>query len=415
MFRPLALFIGLRYTRAKRRNYFISFISGMSMMGMALGVMILIIVMSVMNGFNQQLQTRILGMVSQATISRINGSISNWPVMISQLEETPGVKAVAPLSQSQGLATANGVTQGIMLNGIEPLYERNVSIIDQHIIIGSLESLRPQSFHIVIGDLLAQKLGVNLGDKITILLPNATVSPLGAFPRLRQFTVTGIFSVGAHLDQTMVYIDIQDAGAFLRLPTGNVQSIRLKVSDLFQAPQIAWRAASKLQGEYYVDNWTQSYGQLFSAIHMEKVMVGLLLSFLIAIAAFNIISTLIMVVTDKQGNIAILRTFGASTGVIMGIFIVQGTVVGCIGTFIGAILGIVGALNISSIIVFIQNLLHIQFLNSHVYFINFLPSQLQWYDVFTICTSSLVLSFLATLYPAWRASRMQPAEVLRYE
>ena len=415
MFRPLALFIGLRYTRAKRRNHFISFISGMSMIGMVLGVMVLIIVMSVMNGFDQQLQTRILGTVPQATVSGVSGSMKDWRSVMKQLEKNPGVVAAAPFTQSQGLATMNGMVQGVMLNGIDPSLEPKVSIIGQHITSGSLHSLTPGSFNVVIGNLLAQKLGVGLGDKITIILPSASVNPMGVFPRLKRFNVTGIFSIGANLDETMAYINIHDAGAFLHLPVNSVQGVRLKVSDLFDAPTIAWNAAMKLRGQYYVNNWTQSYGQLFSAIHMEKMMVGLLLSFLIAIAAFNIISTLVMVVTDKQGDIAILRTFGASRGMIMGIFMVQGIVIGCVGTFIGAVLGVLGALNISSIVAWIQNLFGIQFLNPQVYFISFLPSELHWQDVTIICGASLLLSFLATLYPAWRASKTQPAEALRYE
>ncbi len=415
MFKPLALFIGLRYTRAKRRNNFISFISAMSMAGMVLGVAVLIIVMSVMNGFDQQLQTRILGMVPQATVSGVNGSIKNWKHVMKQLQQSKGVVAAAPFSESQGLATTNGVVQGIMLNGITPSLETHVSIIGNHMHQGSLFSLQPGKFNVVIGDLLAQKLGVSLGEKITIILPSASVNPMGVFPRMKRFNVSGIFSIGANLDETQAYINIRDAAAFLRLPAGSVQGIRLKVSNLFDAEPIAWSAASKLPESYYVNTWTHSYGQLFSAIHMEKMMVGLLLFFLVGIAAFNIISTLMMVVNDKRGDIAILRTFGASPSMIMVTFMVQGTFIGIVGSFIGAVLGILGALNISTIVAWIQQMLGIQILSPHVYFISYLPSDLHWQDVAVICGISFILSFLATLYPAWRAAKTQPAEALRYE
>ena len=300
MFRPLSLFIGLRYTRAKRKNHFISFISGMSMTGMILGVMILIIVMSVMNGFNRQLQTRILGMVPHATLSGLDGSITDWVSVMEKLKQQPDVVSAAPFTQSNALATTGGTVQGVMVNGIDPAMEPDVSIIEQHMVSGTLSSLQAQTFNIVIGSLLAQKAGIGLGDKITIVLPSASVNPMGVFPRLKRFTVSGIFSVGANLDESMTYINIRDAGLFLRLPENSVQGIRLKVHDLFKAPSTAWNAAAGLSEQYYINDWTRNYGQLFQAIHMEKMMVGLLLSFLIAIAAFNIISTLVMVVTDKQ-------------------------------------------------------------------------------------------------------------------
>ena len=415
MFRPLALFIGLRYTWTKRKNNFISFISGISMIGMILGVMILIIVMSVMKGFKDQLQTRILGMVPHATVSGVKGYLTDWKPIMQQLKKQPGVVAAAPFSQNQGLLSGNGVVHGILLNGIDPEYEKTVSALNEYMHSGSLESLKPHTFNIIIGNSLAQKLGVSIGDKITVMLPEASINPMGIFPGLKRFNIAGTFSVGSGMDDNMAYINIQDAMTFLRLPPDSVQSIRLKADDLFKAPQIVYNAVRHLKGQYYFNNWTQNYGQLFSAVHMEKAMVALLLSFLIAIAAFNIISTLIMVVTDKRGDIAILRTLGASPQTIMSVFMVQGVLIGVTGTVFGAILGVVGALNIAAIAAWIQRMLGVQFLDPDIYFIDFLPSKLQWEDVVVICCFSLLFSFLATLYPAWKASKTQPAEALRYE
>ena len=414
MFRPLPFFIGLRYTRAKRRNHFISFISLMSMIGLTLGVCVLIIVMSVMNGFDRELRTRILGMVPHASITAVNGGMADWQDILEQAVEFEGIEAAAPFIDGQGMLANGSSVRGAMLYGINPAYEKKVSIIDDHMVQGSLDDLKPGEFGIVLGELSAQYLGVTLGDKVTMVLPEANVNLAGVFPRMRRFTVVGLFSVGADLDGSLSYINIEDAARFLQVPEG-VEGIRLKMYDLFRAPAIAWDLAITLPGRYFVQDWTRTQGRLFQAIQMEKTMVGLLLTLIVAVAAFNIVSTLIMVVTDKQSDIAILRTLGASPRTIMGIFMVQGSLIGIIGTVLGVVLGVIAALNVASIVATIERVLSIRFLSPDVYFISYLPSELQWQDVTVISVAGLLMSFLATLYPAWRASKTQPAEALRYD
>lgn len=414
MFKPLPLFIGLRYTRAKRRNHFISFISGTSMVGLTLGVCVLIVVLSVMNGFDRELRQRILGMVPHATITAVQGGLHGWKNMLKEIPKTPGIDAAAPFIDAQGMLTNHNEVHGVMIYGIDPVYEKKVSIINDHMERGSLDDLKPGTFNIIIGDLLARALGVGVGDKVTMVLPEANINPAGVFPRMKRFRVSGIFSVGANIDASLAYIDIKDAARLMEVPSG-ATGIRLKMHDLFQAPRLAWEVAMKLPGRYYVENWTQTHGSLFKAIHMEKTMVGLLLTLIIAVAAFNIVSALVMVVTDKQGDIAILRTLGARPRTIMTIFMVQGAFIGIIGTLLGVVLGIIAALNVSTVVNWLQQLFGVQFLSPDVYFISYLPSQLEWQDVITVSVAGLLMSFLATLYPAWRASRIQPAEALRYE
>ncbi|MGI9281519.1 MAG: lipoprotein-releasing ABC transporter permease subunit [Endozoicomonas sp.] len=414
MFRPLPFFIGLRYTRAKRRNHFISFISLMSMVGLTLGICVLIIVMSVMNGFDRELKQRILGMVPHATITSASGGMQDWQDILDQVSEQEGIVAAAPFVDGQGMLASGSQVRGAMVYGIDPAFEEKVSIVNQHMTQGSLENLKPGEFGIVLGELMAQYLGVTAGDKVTMVLPEANVNLAGVFPRLKRFTVVGIFSVGAEVDGSLAYINIQDAARFMRVSEG-VEGIRLKMENLFEAPKLAWDVATQLPGRYYVQDWTRTQGQLFQAIQMEKTMVGLLLTLIVAVAAFNIVSTLVMVVTDKQSDIAILRTLGASPKTIMGIFMVLGSLIGVVGTLLGVVLGIIAALNVSEIVSGLESLLGIRFLSPDVYFISYLPSELQWRDVAVISIAGLSMSFLATLYPAWRASKTQPAEALRYD
>lgn len=416
MFRPLFVYIGTRYTRAKRRNHFVSFISLTSMIGLALGVLVMIVVLSVMNGFDHEMRTRVLGMVPHATIESAS-PIDDWHSLADKAMENPQVVAVAPFSQMQGLLTHEGKVQKVLINAVDPLEEVKVSIIGDFFQQGRLQDLEPGAFGIVIGDKAAAKLGVTLGDKITFVAPEVTVTPAGMFPRLKRFTVVGIFHVGAgEIDGYVAMTHVQDLARLQRRQADQVQGIRLKVGDLFQAPRTAWELAQTLgEREYYARDWTRTHGNLYQAIRMEKAMIGLLLLLIVAVAAFNIISTLVMVVTDKKGDIAILRTLGATPGQIMAIFMVQGTVIGVVGTVIGALLGIFAALNVSAAIAALERALGMRFLNADVYFIDYLPSQLMLADVLLVCAAALVLSFLATLYPAWRAARTQPAEALRYE
>jgi lipoprotein-releasing system permease protein len=418
MFRPLPFFIGVRYTQARRRSLFVSFISLTSIIGLALGVLVMIVVLSVMNGFDREMRDRVLGMVPHATLDSPT-PIKDWRTIGEGLLRHPQVAAIAPFTQMQGLLTNNGQVQKVLVNAIDPVEEGKVSIIGDYFLKdqGALDSLKAGGFGIVIGDLAAKKLGLKIGDKVTFVAPEVAVTPAGMFPRMKRFTVVGIFHVGAgEIDGHVVMTHVQDAGRLLRLKPGEVQGIRLKLHDLFQAPQVAWELASLLrEQDFYARDWTRTHGNLYQAIRMEKTMIGLLLLLIVAVAAFNIISTLVMVVTDKKSDIAILRTLGATPRQIMLTFMVQGSVIGIVGTLAGGVLGVLAALNVSAAIKGLENLLGIQFLNAEVYFIDYLPSQVQGSDVALVCGAALVLSFLATLYPAWRAARTQPAEALRYE
>jgi len=413
MFRPYPIFIGLRYTAAKRSNHFISFISLTSMVGLTLGVAVLITVMSVMNGFDRELKERILGMVPHAVIKHY-GNMEEWQSIDDLATQHSEVVAAAPFIKAQGMVTHGSGVRGILMNGILPDEEDQVSIISQHMVKGSIHDLKAGKYGIVIGNLLASYLRIGIGDKVTIVLPEASITPAGVFPRLKRFTVKGIFKVGADLDSTLTLVHMKDAAKVLRLQNG-VHGIRLKTTNLFKAPMIADEIANKLPPGYYSSDWTRTHGNLFQAIKMEKTMIGLLLMMIVAVAAFNIVSTLVMVVTDKKSDIAILRTMGASPKAIMTIFIMQGTFIGLIGNLLGTTAGILLSLNVSSIIKWLEAVLGHQFLNADVYFISYLPSQLLWNDVFIVCGSGFLMSVLATIYPAWKASKVEPAEALRYE
>lgn len=409
----LPLLVGFRYTRARRRNHFISFISLISMLGLMLGVAVLITVLSVMNGFDRELRSRILGMVPHATITEAGG-MHNWHMVADEVAMHPDVEGIAPFINAEGMLTHSGNVKGALITGIDPLYEPDVSIIGDHIEEGRLDALQEGKFGIIMGNLLAAQIGAVVGDKVTMVLPQANLTPAGVMPRLKRFTLIGTFKVGADLDASAAYIHIGDAAKLFRLGDA-VHGVRLKLDDLFEAPYVAWRLANDLDGRFYASSWVRSHGNLFQAIQMEKKMIGLLLLMIVAVAAFNIVSTLIIMVTEKQSDIAILRTMGASPLTIMGIFVVQGFLIGLVGTILGTGLGVLLALTVTDIVAQIETWLGIQFLDANVYFISYLPSELRWEDVGFISIAALVLSLLATLYPAFRASRIQPAEALRYE
>ena len=380
MFRPLALFIGMRYTRAKRRNHFISFISLTSMIGLALGVLVMILVLSVMNGFDRELRTRILGMVPHATVSSYT-PLDDWQLVGEQVLEHPDVVAVAPFTQLQGMLTHSGSVQPVLVNGVLPSAEKTVSIIENHMVQGSLAALESGEFGIVIGQQTALRFNASLGEKLTFVLPEASITPAGVFPRLKRFTVVGIFKVGAELDSSLALIHIEDAARLSRWLPNQVEGVRLKLDNLFDAPRVAWEIARSLPGDLQPRDWTRSHGSLFQAIQMEKTMIALLLLLIVAVAAFNIISTLVMVVTDKKADIAILRTLGASPGQIMAIFMVQGSLIGIVGTLIGGVLGVISALNVTTWVAGLEKIFDHQFLSSDVYFISYLPSELRTDDV----------------------------------
>jgi lipoprotein-releasing system permease protein len=414
---PFELFVGLRYTRAKRRNHFISFISMTSMIGIALGVAALIVVLSVMNGFQHELRTRILGVASHLQISGANNALSDWANVASFVRGHPEVKASAPYIMAQGMLSFGQAVQGAVVRGVLPAQEDQVAEIGAHMRAGEFTALKPGSFGIVLGADLARGLGVGVGDKVVVMAPQGQFTPTGIVPRLKQFSVVGIFQVGMYeYDAGLALIHLQDAAKLYRMGS-QVTGLRLMLTDLYRAPQVSRELEKQLSqyGGYYVSDWTQQHANFFRAVQMEKRVMFVILTLIVAVAAFNIVSTLVMAVTDKRADIAILRTLGASPRSIMQIFIVQGALIGVIGTLMGAVGGVLLALNIETVVPLIERLFGIQFLAKDVYYISDLPSQLQWADVSVITTVSLGLSLLATLYPSWRAAKTNPAEALRYE
>lgn len=413
MFRPLAFFIGLRYTRAKRRNHFISFISLVSMLGIIVGVTALIVVISVMNGFDHELRSRILGAVAHATVSGVGESVQDWPRAVKVAKSNPHVLGAAPYVEGQALLQGRRST-GALIRGVLPDLEATVSDIDKHMKAGKLDDLKPGGWGIVLGSELAMKLGVDVGDKVTLYAPEFRVTPMGAVPRLRRFDVVGIFTLGMQeYDSGLAVIQMDDAEKLYAMsgPTG----IRLRLDDMFRAWPVARQLADELGQMYRVETWMQSNANFFRAIDMEKKVMFLILSLIIAVAAFNLVSSLVMLVTDKQADIAILRTLGATPRTVMGVFMVQGMLIGITGIALGVLFGTLLAANLPAIVEWIEHMFHVQFLSPDVYYISELPSDLHWGDVGWIAALAFVFSLLATLYPAWRASRTQPAQALRYE
>ena len=415
MFRPLELFIGMRYTHAKRRTHFISFISLTSMLGIALGVTALITVLSVMNGFERELRDRILGMASHASVTTYNGYLSDWQDVEKTVMKNRDVVAAAPYVSGETMLSAGNHVSGAIIRGILPEQEGTVSDVIAHIKAGSVGSLKDGSYGIILGSDLANALGVGLGDAVTVVSPQVMVGPTGVMPTLRRFTVVGLFEVGMYeYDRGVALVHMKDAARLFRLGD-NVSGVRLKLDDLFQAPRVANELDAQLGANYRVEDWTRQHANFFRAVQTEKRVMFIILMLIVAVAAFNIVSTLVMVVTDKQSDIAILRTLGASPRSIMVIFVIQGAVIGLFGTLLGVLGGVTLALNVETIVPAIESFFHVQFLAKDVYYISEVPSDLQWHDVFVMTSVAMVLSLLATLYPAWRAARTHPAEALRYE
>jgi len=414
---PFELFVGLRYTRAKRRNHFISFISLTSMIGIGLGVWALICVLSVMNGFQEELRSRILGVASHLQITGDNNVLSDWPKVTASVEHTPHVLAAAPYIMAQGMLSNGPAVQGAIVRGILPVDEEKVAELGTHMRAGQLTDLRAGEFGIVLGAELAQSLGVQMGDKVVVLAPQGQFTPTGVVPRIKQFKVVGLFQVGMYeYDAGLALIHMEDAAKLYRM-NDTVSGVRLKLDDLYKAPEISRQLTDQLDktGAYYITDWTEQHANFFRAVQTEKRVMFIILALIVAVAAFNIVSTLVMAVTDKRADIAIMRTFGASPNSIMQIFIVQGALIGVIGTLCGAVAGVITALNIETIVPFIEHLFGVQFLAKDVYYISDLPSHLLWSDVVIITVMSFVLSLLATIYPSWRAAKTNPAEALRYE
>lgn len=413
---PYELFIGLRYTRAKRRNHFISFISLISLLGITLGMTALITVMSVMNGFQKEVRSRILGVASHIQVSGIDGKLTDWRQVAEEALRHSQVEAAAPYVSAQGMVSFDQVVSGVVVRGVLPGMEDKVADLGRMMIDGKLDDLVPGRFGIVIGRELSRALGVFTGDKIVLISPQGQVTPAGILPRLKQFTIIGIFEAGHfEYDSGLVLIHLADAQKLYRMEDDQVSGVRLKLHDLFQAPQVARELAPMISADIHITDWSRQHANYFRAIQIEKRMLGLILALIIAVAAFNIVSTLVMTVTDKQSDIAILRTLGASPRSIMKIFIVQGTLIGILGTTLGVIGGVLLAYNVEAVIGLIERLFSVQFLSREVYYISEIPSDPQLADVITVAAVSFVLTLLATLYPSYRASRVNPAEALRYE
>ncbi|MBC8519616.1 MAG: lipoprotein-releasing ABC transporter permease subunit [Gammaproteobacteria bacterium] len=415
MIRGLEFRIGLRYTRARRKNNFISFISLTSMLGIALGVTALITVLSVMNGFEKELRERILGMAAHTSLLGLEDTLPRWREVAETAMENDQVLGAAPYIEGQGMLSSGDQAFGVMIRGIDPAEERNVSEVSEQMVEGELEALNQTRFGIVLGTELASRLGAGLGDKVTLMIPKGSVTPAGLVPRMKRFTVVGLFEVGMYeFDSGLALLSLRDSGKLFRMGD-EVTGVRLRLSDMFKAPEVSREIANDSNRAFRVTDWTRQHANFFSAIQMEKRVMFIILMLIVAVAAFNIVSTMVMVVTDKESDIAILRTLGERPRDILAIFIVQGTVIGVVGTLLGVLGGISLALNVETLIPAIEQLFDTQFLSADIYYINAVPSDMRWSDVTMIAGVSLVLSLLATIYPAWKGSRVQPAESLRYE
>lgn len=414
---PFEWLVGMRYTRAGRRggrNSFISFISLISMAGIALGVAALIVVLSVMNGFQKEVRDRMLSVLSHIEVFDASGTMPDWKITAQEAFQHQEVKGAAPYVAAQAMMTRDDTVRGVVIRGVLPQEEPKVSDVASQVREGRFDDLKPGEFNIVLGRELARSLQVNVGDKVTMLAPQGQVTPAGVLPRLKQYTVAGIFEAGHHeYDSSLAFIHIDDAMRMFKMdaPSG----LRLKIEDMQRAPQVALDLSRILTGHVLIMDWSRQNRTWFAAVQTEKRMMFIILTLIIAVAAFNLVSTLVMTVTDKQADIAILRTLGASPASIMKIFMIQGALVGLLGTAIGVGLGVLVALNVDVIVPFIERLLGVQFLSKDIYLITELPSDLRWPDVWTIGGVAVILAFLATLYPSWRAAGVRPAEALRYE
>ena len=415
MIRPLELAIGLRHLRARRRIRFISFISLISVLGIALGVAAIITVLSVMNGFERELRGRILGMASHATISGFRGPIPDWREAADKALGNSSVLAAAPYVEGQAMLTARGAVRGVLVRGIDPAEERRVSEVSEYMLEGSLDKLEPGAFRIVIGDSLANRLRLDLGSRVTAIAPEANASPAGVVPRHRRFVVVGIFHAGhGQYDSSFALMHIEDAGKLFRVRDG-VSGLRLRLADVFAAPRLAREVAQTLEGRYWVTDWTRYHAQFFRALRIEKTAMFIILTLIVAVAAFNLVSTLVMVVNEKRAEIAILRTLGLTPASVLAIFLIQGTLIGLVGTVVGAAGGVALATNLEAVVPVLEQLIGQKFLSPEIYYLDDVPADVRESDVVAIVIVAFIMSLIATLYPAWRGANTQPAEALRYE
>ncbi len=415
MFQPKELFIGLRYIRAKRKNHFVSFIAFISIAGVALGVFALIVVLSVMNGFGNELRDRTLSMTSHATISGYGGYLRDWPAAIAKANNNNEVVAAAPYISKEVMLSNGRRVSGSLITGIQPEMENNVSQVESKMISGSLIDLKPGEYGLVIGRELANTLGVYEGDRVTVITPQASITAVGVMPRLRRFRVVGVFEVGMHqYDAAMAYMHIEDAAKLFSYKD-KVNGIRLKLTDLFEAPRITRDIEKDFGEDYWVKDWSKQHKNFFRALQTEKTVMFIILLLMVSVAALNIVSTLMMTVTDKESDIAILRALGMRPSSVMVIFIIQGAFIGLFGTMIGVGAGVPVALNVFEIVSWLEQLFSTDFLPSDVYYISDITADVQVSEVLTYALSAFSVTILATIYPAWRASRTLPAEALRYE
>ncbi|MDQ5884545.1 MAG: lipoprotein-releasing system permease protein [Pseudomonadota bacterium] len=412
--KPLSLALGWRYTRSKSKSHFVSFISLTSMLGIALGVAVLITVLSVMNGFDVEIHKRFFDMAPSITINHRDGHLDDWQDLSKKLAKIPEVEVVAPFIGTQGLVSFMGQVQPLVVTGVDFKLEEQFSHFSQKLISGSKLKLEP--FGIAVGQNLAESLGLMVGDQMTIMLPQATPTPLGMIPRFKRFKVQGVFSAGHgfNFDTKLAFIDIKDAQALLQMDEA-VTGLKLKIQNVYHAPQLAQKIANELGSGYVVGDWTLTYGPFFQAVKMEKTMMFFILLLIIAVAAFNLVSSLVMVVTDKQAEIAILRTLGGTPRLIMMIFMIQGMLLGLGGTLLGVIAGLLLAMNATHIVDFLQSYLGVQWLSSNIYFVDHLPVHIDSHDIIKVVLTALGLSWLATIYPSWRAGRIIITEALHHE
>lgn len=415
MFYPLELFMGLRYTRATRRRGHISIFSFISIVGIAIGVIVLITVLSVMNGFQKEMRERILGMASHATIMSWQGGLQDWPAAIEHANKHPEVTGAAPYIEGQVMLNQGRQVSGAIIRGVMPDYERQVSQVAERIKDGSFSDLQAGSYNIVLGKELALVMGVAVGDSITVITPQANSTPVGILPRLKRFTVVGIFAFDMQeYDRGMAFMHMVDAGKLLRMRDG-ITGVRLKLTDMDRAYQVATELSNGMDDYYRVSDWTRTHSNFFRAVKMEKRVLFIIMTLMYAVVFFNIVAMLVMVVTDKQADIAILRTLGMSPAAIMKVFMIQGTVIGLFGALFGVILGVLLASNVETIVVAIESIFQIKFLSPDIYYISDLPSDVHWQDVTIVGGVSFLLAIVATVYPAWKAANVHPAEALRYE
>lgn len=412
MKKRLPFYIGLRYTWAKRRNTFISFVNLFAFGGMALGVFALVVVLSVMNGFDRELKERILRVVPHGFVNS-NSPLADWQTLAQSIQASPGLVGTAPFVAGHGLITYDGSVHGVQIQGIEPLLEKQVSVVHEFMLAGDTEMLEPGRYQVAMGSLLARYLGVTIGDKVSVTLPQVSITPAGVFPRSKRFTVVAVFEVGAQVDQSLLLVHIDDAQKLFQ-KNQTVDGLRLRFDDIYRAPAYVNQLQQQLGADFTAQDWSETQGSLFQAVQMEKTVVGIMLGIIIAVAAFNIVTSLIMMITEKRSDIAVLRTMGLSALAITIIFVVQGTSIGVIGITIGALSGMVVAANLAAIVSWFEQSLGAQIFDPTVYFVTSMPSHLMMSDVVTVCVSAAAVSFLATCYPAYRASQIAPAEALRY-